>query len=87
MQDLVGAGAKDGAKDGIDAGEPPALGELLVDQGIDLELLAHHALDEVAEEGGFRVGILATLRSPGRADAPRTRRSPALRSMPVMSIW
>ena len=36
-QDLIGAGAEDGAKDGIDAGQPPALGELLVDQRIDLE--------------------------------------------------
>src|SRR4029079_3048423 len=61
LQDLIGAGAKNGAQDGIDAGQPPALGKLLVDQRIDLELLAHHAIDEVAEEGGFGVGILATL--------------------------
>src|SRR3990170_8530593 len=40
-QDLIGAGAKDGAKDGIDAGQPPALGQLAVDQRVDAELLAH----------------------------------------------
>ena len=61
LQDLIGSGAKDGAQDGIDAGQPPALGKLLVDQRIDLELLAYHAIDEVAEEGGLSVGILATL--------------------------
>src|SRR5512147_806652 len=60
-QDLVGAGAEDGAKDRIDAGEPPPLRELLIDQGIDLELLAHHAFDEVAEECGLGVAILAAL--------------------------
>ena len=41
----------------FDAREPPAFGELLIDQRIDLELLAHHALDEVAEEGGLGVAI------------------------------
>ena len=61
LENFIGAGAENGAQDGIDAGEPPALGELLVDQRIDLELLAHHAIDEVAEEGGFGVGILAAL--------------------------
>ncbi len=76
QQDLIGPGAEDGAQDGIDAGEPPALGKLLVDQRIDLELLAHHALDEVAEEGGLGVGILAALDLLAQADASRTRRSP-----------
>ena len=35
-QDLIGAGAQDGAQDRIDAVEPPAFGELLIDQRIDL---------------------------------------------------
>src|SRR6478672_6163236 len=52
-QDLISAGAQDGAEDRIDAREPPPCGELLIDQRIDLELLAHHALDEVAKEGGL----------------------------------
>src|SRR5262245_36338749 len=50
--ELEGSGAKDGAENGIDPGQAPALGELPVDQGIDLELLAHDALDQVAEELG-----------------------------------
>ena len=58
-QHLVGAGAQDGAQDRIDAVEPPAFGELLVDQRVDTALLAHHALDEVAEEGGLGIAILA----------------------------
>ena len=41
--------------------EPPALGELLVDQGIDAKLLAHHTLDDVPEEIRLRLGILAAL--------------------------
>ena len=45
----------------IDACEPPAFGELAVDQRIDLELLAHDAFDQVAEEGRLCVRILATL--------------------------
>src|SRR5262245_44442078 len=56
-EDLIGAGAKDSAKDGIDAREPPALGELLVDQGVDAKLLAHHALDNVAEKFRLRLGV------------------------------
>ena len=60
-QDLVGAGAKDGAQDGIDAGQAPALGELAVDQRVDAELLAHHAFDEIAEEARLRLAELAAL--------------------------
>src|SRR5450755_2871600 len=41
-EELIGSGAEDGAQDRIDAGKPPALGELLVDQRVDAELLAHH---------------------------------------------
>src|SRR5436309_4146994 len=59
LEDLIGAGAENGAENRIDAGEPPALGKLLVDQGIDLELLAHHALDQIAEEGRLGIAILA----------------------------
>ena len=66
-QDLIGAGAKDGAKDRFDAGQPPAFGELLVDQRVDTKLLAHHALHEVAEEGGLRFGVLAALDLPPQA--------------------
>src|SRR3972149_2901532 len=51
-QDLIGAGAENGAQDGIDAGQPPACGELVVDQRGDTELLAHHAFDEGADEAG-----------------------------------
>src|SRR4030042_3657046 len=47
-QHLVGAGAKDGAQDRIEAVEPPALGEMAVDERIDAALLAHHALDDGA---------------------------------------
>src|SRR5579885_1061722 len=60
-QNLVGAGAKNGAQDGIDAGEPPSFGELLVDERVDPELLAHHTPDEIAEEAGFGLAILAAL--------------------------
>jgi hypothetical protein len=49
------------AENGIDAHEPPAFGELLVDQRIDLELLAHDALDQIAEEGRLGIAILAAL--------------------------
>src|SRR3989337_1266757 len=58
-QDLIGAGAENGAQDGIDAGQPPARGELVVDQRVDTELLAHHAFDEVAEEADLRLAELA----------------------------
>src|ERR1700752_7859 len=60
-EELVGAGAEDGAQDGIDAREPPALGELLVDQRVDAKLLAHHALDYGAEEFRLRLGVAVTL--------------------------
>src|SRR5512144_1725154 len=58
-QHLVGAGAQDGAQDRIDAVEPPAFSEVTIDQGIDAALLAHHALDDVAEELRLGVRILA----------------------------
>ena len=61
QQDLIGAGAQDGAQNGIDAGQPPAFGQLRVDHRVDRQLLAHHALDQVAEEGGFDLGILAAV--------------------------
>src|SRR5262245_21177172 len=48
--ELEGSRAENGAQDGIDAGQPPALGELPVDQRIDFKLLAHDALDQIAEE-------------------------------------
>src|SRR5262245_55949165 len=60
-EDLIGARAKYGAKDRIDAREPPALGELLVDQGVDAKLLAHHTLDDVAEEFRLCLGVAAAL--------------------------
>src|SRR5689334_16929402 len=60
-QDLVGPGAEDGAEDRVDAGETPSFGELFVDQRIDLELLAHHTLDEVAEKGRLGIAILGPL--------------------------
>ena len=61
LQDLVGAGAQDCPEDRIDACEPPAFCQLLIDQRIDLELFAHHALDEIAEEGCLGVALLAVL--------------------------
>src|SRR5262245_49897513 len=60
-EDLVGARAKNGAKDRIDAREPPALGQLLVDQRVDAKLLANHTLDDVAEEFRLRLGVAAAL--------------------------
>src|SRR5262245_33674458 len=60
-EDLIGARAENGAKDRIDAREPPALGELLVDQRVDAKLLAHHTLDDVAEEFRLRLGVAAAL--------------------------
>jgi hypothetical protein len=45
----------------VHAGEPPPFSKLLVDQRIDLELSAHHAFDEVTEEGGLGVAILRAL--------------------------
>ena len=47
---FIGAGTQDRAEDGIDTGQPPAFGQLLIDHGIELALLAHHAFDKVAEE-------------------------------------
>src|SRR4026208_506746 len=67
LQDLVGAGAQDCPEDRIDACEPPAFCQLLIDQRIDLELFAHHALDEIAEEGCLGVAILAVLAFPSVA--------------------
>ena len=58
-QHLVGAGAQDGAQDRIDAVEPPAFGEVTIDERIDAALLAHHAFDDVAEELRLGVAILA----------------------------
>src|SRR5262245_3816813 len=60
-EDLIGARAKNGAKDRIDAREPPALGELFVDQRVDAKLLAHHTLDDIAEEFWLRLGVAAAL--------------------------
>src|SRR5262245_9267821 len=60
-EDLIGAGAEHGAQDRIDPREPPALGERLVDQGVDAKLLAHHALDDVAEEFRLRLGVAVAL--------------------------
>ena len=42
----------------IDAVEPPAFGEVAIDERIDAALLAHHAFDDVAEELRLRVAIL-----------------------------
>src|SRR5262245_25640477 len=58
---FIDAGAENGAEDRIHASETPAFGQLLVDERIDLDLLAHHARDQVAEEGGLGVSILAIL--------------------------
>src|SRR4030042_3928837 len=63
-QDLIGAGAENGAQDGIDAGQPPACGELVVDQRVDTELLAHHAFDEVAAEADLRLAAFAAFPLP-----------------------
>src|SRR5262245_48768924 len=60
-EDLIGARAKNGAKDRIDAREPPALGELLVDQRVNAKLLAHDTLDNIAEEFRLRLGVAAAL--------------------------
>src|SRR4029453_4366343 len=60
-EDLIGARAENGAKDRIDAREPPALGELLVDQRVDAKLFAPPTLDDVAEEFRLRLGVAAAL--------------------------
>jgi hypothetical protein len=57
-QHLVGAGAQDGTQDRIDAVEPPAFGEVTIDERVDAALLAHHAFDNVAEELRLSIAIL-----------------------------
>src|SRR3974377_242754 len=56
---LEGAGTQDGAQDRIDAVEPPALGETLIDERINAELLPDYAFDNVAKESRLGVTILA----------------------------
>ena len=56
--ELIGAGAQHRAQDRLDALERPGLRQRVVDQRIELALLAHHAADDVAEERGLRRQIL-----------------------------
>ena len=58
MIELVGAGAQHRAQDRLDALERPGLRQGVVDQRIELALLAHHAADDVAEEGGLGRQVL-----------------------------
>src|SRR6516165_7545170 len=51
---FVSTGAQHRAQDGIDPLQRPTSRQRLVDQGIEFRLIAHHARDDVAEEGGFR---------------------------------
>src|SRR3974390_679065 len=59
--ELVGAGAQDRAQSPLDALERPLLGQRLVDQRIELALLAHHAGNDVTEECPLGRQILSTL--------------------------
>ena len=61
MVELVGAGAQHRAQHRLDALERPALRQRLVDQRIELALLAHHAADDVAEERRLGRQILRAL--------------------------
>ena len=61
MDQLVGAGAQRRAQHRLDALERPALRQRLVDQRIELALLAHHAGDDVAEERRLGRQILRAL--------------------------
>ena len=45
LHELEHAGAQDGAQDGVDANEAPAVGELLIDERIDVALAAHDAAE------------------------------------------
>ena len=51
---LIGAGAQHGAQDRVDPLQRPSLLQGIVDQGVELGLVAHHAGDDVAEKCGFR---------------------------------
>src|ERR1700722_17497050 len=53
MLEFVGAGAQHRAQDGVDPLQWPALRQGIVDQRIELGLIAHHARHHVAKEGGF----------------------------------
>src|SRR5579871_4769073 len=61
MFELVSAGAQHRAQDRVDPLQRPALRQRLVDQGIELGLVAHDAGDDIAEEGGFGRQIFLTL--------------------------
>ena len=61
--ELIGAGAQRRAQYRLDALERPAFRQRLVDQGIELALLAHHAGDDIAEERRLGRQILRALTS------------------------
>ena len=69
LHQLEGGRAQDGAHDGIDARQAPALGQLPVDHRIDLALAPHHALEQAGKmlRVGLRRRIVLAYR---RADGP-----------------
>src|ERR1700756_5599861 len=58
MFELIGPGPQYRAQDRVDPLQRPALRQGLVDEGIELGLIAHHPGDDVAEESGFSRKIL-----------------------------
>ena len=77
LHQLEHAGAQDRAQDGVDAHQPPARRQLLIDERIDVALAAHDAAQELGEERRIGAGERRFVARAAAAESAgaRTRRS------------